>query len=203
MSRSDNGDPADTTAETRAWRAPVLARRAARGGPARRAAGAALRARLAALPQVASAQTVFAFASFRTEVDTTPFLQWCLERGVTVGTPRIEGPHHMEAYALADLDTDFVSGRHLIPEPRDGLARIDPALIDVVILPGSAFDERGGRLGYGGGFYDTFLGRLRPEAPRIGVCFEAQLVDEVPRAAHDLCVDLVVTEERLIETGCR
>ena len=203
MSRTDNAEPADITAAKRTLRLAVLARRDELAGAERRAGGAAIRARLTALPQVTVARTVFAFASFRTEVDTIPFLQWCLDRGVTVGTPRIEGPHHMEAYALTDLERDFVTGRHLIPEPRDGLAQIDPALIDVVILPGSAFDEHGGRLGYGGGFYDTFLGRLRPGTPRIGLCFEAQLVDDVPRASHDLCVDLLVTEERLIETGCR
>ena len=76
-------------------------------------------------------------------------------------------------------------------------------MIDVVIVPGSAFDREGGRMGYGGGFYDAFLRRLRPEARRIGIGFEAQLVEHVPCEEHDLCVDLLVTEERVLETGCR
>jgi len=203
MSESDNAESPEIAAAKRAVREAVLARRDALAGAERRAGSAALRARLVSLPQVEAARTVFAFASFQTEVDTTPFLQWCLDRGATVATPRIEGPHHMEAYAVTDLRRDFVSGRHLIPEPRDDRPLVAPADIEVVILPGTAFDELGGRLGYGGGFYDTFLERLRPAAPRIGICFEAQLVEHVPRAAHDLCVDLIVTEERTIETGCR
>ena len=109
----------------------------------------------------------------------------------------------MEAFVTTDPTTDLVPGRYDIPEPREGLAPVDPAVIDVVIVPGSAFDRAGGRIGYGGGFYDGFLRRLRPAAPRIGIGFEAQLVERVPREAHDLCVDLVVTEARTIETACR
>jgi 5-formyltetrahydrofolate cyclo-ligase len=56
-------------------------------------------------------------------------------------------------------------------------------------------------MGYGGGFYDTFLARLRPDARRIGIGFDLQVVERVPREAHDLGVDLVVTERRAIETG--
>ena len=104
---------------------------------------------------------------------------------------------------MTDLRSDLIAGRWDIPEPRPGLPLVDPATIDVVIVPGSAFDRAGGRMGYGGGFYDTFLTRLRPDARRIGIGFDLQVVERVPREAHDLCVDLIVTETRAIETGCR
>ncbi|HUK77572.1 MAG TPA: 5-formyltetrahydrofolate cyclo-ligase [Thermoleophilia bacterium] len=181
----------------------VLGRRDAMAGEERRAAGAALFARLTAVPAVAEASAVLCFASFRTEVDTAPFISWCLERGVTVALPRIVGPHHMEAFGVADLRRDLTPGRFGIPEPRPGLALVEPATFDVVIVPGSAFDRDGGRMGYGGGFYDTFLARMRAGARRIGICFDLQVVDRVPVEPHDLCVDLVVTETRTIETACR
>ena len=196
----DYGDPA---AAKRRLREQVLERRDAMTGAQRLAAGEALRARLVALPVVAAAATILCFASFRSEIDTTPLIDWCLARGTAVALPRIIGPRHMEAFVTTDPTTDLVPGRYDIPEPREGLAPVDPAVIDVVIVPGSAFDRTGGRMGYGGGFYDAFLARMRPDARRIGIGFEAQLVECVPRAAHDLCVDLVVTETRVLETGCR
>ena len=197
---SGDGGPA---AAKRALRDRVLGRRDALPGAQRLAAGEALRARLTALLVVAGARTMLCFASFRSEVDTTPLIAWCLARGTAVALPRIVGAHHMEAYAVTDLQRDLVAGRWDIPEPRPGLPLVDPAAIDVVIVPGSAFDRAGGRLGYGGGFYDTFLARLRPDARRIGVGFDLQVVDRVPREAHDLCVDLIVTESRAIETAGR
>jgi len=85
---------------------------------------------------------------------------------------------------------------------REVLSLIDsgiasPEDIDVAVVPGLAFDRRGHRVGYGGGFYDRFLGRLRPDALTVGICFSVQLVDEVPHGRGDRPVDLVVTEEGL------
>ena len=68
----------------------------------------------------------------------------------------------------------------------------------MIVVPGVAFDARGGRLGYGGGFYDRFLASAGEGAIRIGICFEVQVVDEVPMAGHDLRVDAVVTEQRVL-----
>ncbi len=198
---TDPGDGAG--AAKRELRRRIVARRDAMAGAQRRAAGAALRARLTALPALTAARTVLCFASFRTEVDTAPLVSWLLERDVTVALPRMMGPRHIEALAVTEPSADLVPGRYDIPEPRAGLPVVAPATIDVVIVPGSAFDARGGRLGYGGGFYDAFLARTRPETRRVGICFELQVVASVPREPHDLCVDVLVTELRVIETGCR
>ncbi len=193
----------DLAAAKRKLREQVLQRRDAMAGAQRLACGEALRARLVALPAVATAATILSFASFRSEIDTMPLIDWCLEHDIAVALPRIIGPRHMEAFVTTDPGTDLVPGRFDIPEPREGLTPVDPAVIDVVIVPGSAFDRAGGRMGYGGGFYDAYLARMRPDARRIGIAFEVQLVEHVPREAHDLCVDLVVTEARAIETACR
>jgi 5-formyltetrahydrofolate cyclo-ligase len=146
---------------------------------------------------------VLGFASFRTEVDTAPLVAWLLARGVTVALPRMVGPRHIEAFAVTDPAADLAPGGYGIAEPRPELPVVEPAAIDVVIVPGSAFDARGGRLGYGGGFYDAFLTRTRPDTRRVGICFDLQVVARVPREPHDLCVDVVVTERRVIQTGCR
>jgi 5-formyltetrahydrofolate cyclo-ligase len=68
----------------------------------------------------------------------------------------------------------------------------------VAIVPGVAFDERGGRLGYGGGFYDRYLEAIAGGVPVIGYCFDVQIVDDVPRAAHDRTVNVIVTERRVV-----
>ena len=162
---------------------------------------AAICERAQALPELAAARTVMLYASFRSELDTSPLLAWALARGLTVCLPRILGPRHMEAYQVADPATDLQPGRWDIPEPREGAPLVPPERIDAVLVPGSLFDERGGRCGYGGGFYDAFLLRLRPGTPRIALGLELQLVPRVPCEPHDLPVDIIVTERRVIRPG--
>jgi 5-formyltetrahydrofolate cyclo-ligase len=164
-------------------------------------ASAAIVAALHALPEIAAARMVFCFASFRSEVDTLPFIEDCLRAGKAVAVPRVLGPRHMEAFLVTRPATDLVTGTWGIPEPRETLLRLDPQRIDAVVLPGLAFDTSGGRIGYGGGFYDTYLPRLHHTVPRIGVAFEVQLVDHVPRDGHDHRVDVIVTERRVIRVG--
>lgn len=76
---------------------------------------------------------------------------------------------------------------------------VDPADVDVVIAPGLAFDRQGRRLGYGGGHYDAYLARLGPRAVRIGIGFAVQLVDEVPAGPGDQRLDLIITDEGVVE----
>jgi len=83
-----------------------------------------------------------------------------------------------------------------ILEPTKG-STVDPCLIDIVLLPGVAFDQECYRLGYGGGFYDRFLPRLSPNAIKIGIAFGMQMVDRVPRDPHDIPLDGVCTEHGL------
>ena len=70
----------------------------------------------------------------------------------------------------------------------------DPGAVDLVVVPGVAFTASGHRLGQGGGWYDRFLSGLRPGVARIGVCFAECLVDELPTEAHDVIMDLVITD---------
>jgi 5-formyltetrahydrofolate cyclo-ligase len=158
----------------------------------------AVRARALALPELAEAGTVMLFASFRTELDTMPIAEWVLQRGKRLCLPRVLGPRVMAAFQVRDTTADLVPGKWDIPEPREGLPEVPPAEVDLVFVPGSAFDEDGRRCGYGGGFYDNYLPLTRPGVPWVALAFEAQLVPAIDCEAHDLPVTAIVTERRVI-----
>jgi len=99
---------------------------------------------------------------------------------------------------IRNLDVDIEAGYHGIPEPRDHCSAIAAETIEWVLVPGVAFDADGRRLGYGGGYYDRLLPLLRAQVPRVAGAFEGQLVDAVPAAPHDVGVDCIVTERRLL-----
>ena len=161
----------------------------------------AVRARALTLPELDSAGTVMLFASFRTELDTMPIAEWVLRQGKRLCLPRVLGRRTMAAFEVRDLAADLVPGRWDIPEPREGLPEVPPQEIDLVFVPGSAFDEDGRRCGYGGGFYDNYLPLTRPDVPWVALAFEVQLVPAIDCEAHDLPVTAIVTEERVIRPG--
>lgn len=146
-------------------------------------------------PWLAGLHTLFIYVSFRSEVETMPLIRRLLAADKQVAVPLTRtSPPHLEPFLLHDPERDLRPGYYSIPEPDPGLARIEPAAIEAVILPGSVFDRQGGRLGYGGGYYDRFLAAA-PAALRIGLAFELQVVKAVPLAPHDQRLDLLVTEK--------
>ena len=182
-------------------RREVIARRDALDPAERADASATIRVRLAAMPQVARARTVLAFAAFGSEVDLDPLLEDLIGRGTGVFLPFIErfSPPDLGIARVKDLRADLRPAKLGIREPdpaRRRAARIDR--IDVVIAPGVAFDAMGRRVGYGAGFYDRLLPQVRPGTPVIAAAFAVQIVAAVPANAHDMRVDAVVTEQRTI-----
>jgi 5-formyltetrahydrofolate cyclo-ligase len=180
----------------RAARARVLAVRDGASPEQRAEWSTAIADRFLELEEVAHAKVVMAFWSFGSELDTDPLIRKLHERGVTVVLPKIaDGDLEARAYAPGDPVTETSFGAH---EPANG-EPVEPDRIDVVATPGVAFDRRGRRVGYGGGFYDRFLLGLRPDAVRVGVCFALQLVDGgLPGGSFDLPVDVIVTESETI-----
>jgi 5-formyltetrahydrofolate cyclo-ligase len=149
------------------------------------------------LPAFCHARTVMTYLDFRGEVRTRMFLPKMWRRGKTVLAPFCLG-EDLGLFVLESPD-ELSPGAWGIPEPRPELRgatgkRAEPESIDVALIPGAAFDRRGGRLGRGKGFYDRFLPRLRPEALKVGLAFECQLTPEVPLSPQDVRVDLVITE---------
>lgn len=172
----------------------ALAARAALGPSARRRAAAVIRRELAGLPAVTSAEGLLAYAAFGQEVDLDPLLAERLRAGTVVYLPVVAGAE-LECAPVGDLD-ELARGYRGVREPPMGArGPADPRGIDVALVPGVAFDRRGGRLGYGGGHFDRLLARLRRDAVVVGVAYAAQVVDEVPIEDHDHQVDMVITEE--------
>lgn len=144
--------------------------------------------------------TLFTFMPFRSEVDVTPLTRWWWEAGYQVVVPKVDKAlQTMEAHEISSFE-ELEPGAWGIPEPRSSAPRLATlAAIDVMIIPGLAYDRQGGRLGYGSGFYDRFLDRYDgmglPHPFKIGVCYETQLQEELPMEQHDLRVDRIITEE--------
>ncbi len=146
------------------------------------------------LPEVRRARTVMLFSSFGSEVPTGSLIERLHARGLVVALPRIEGIALVPIpYAPGDPTTTTSFGAE---EPAGG-APLDPSSIDVVGVPGVAFDRGGRRIGYGGGYYDRFLRGL--PAFTVGLVFGLQVLDEdLPAGRFDLPVDAIVTEEETI-----
>jgi 5-formyltetrahydrofolate cyclo-ligase len=163
----------------------------------RRAAAHELAAVLLALPELAAAQVVLAYSALPNELDPMPAVWRLRKRGVRIAYPRIESPGVLGMHYV-DHELELVPGPFGLAQPGEHAARTTHAVVDAVILPAVAFDERGMRLGYGGGYYDRLLPLLRPGCVRIGIVFEEQVLPEIPAEDHDACVDIVITPSRII-----
>ncbi len=155
-------------------------------------ASAALCQRLAAWPVLRQARTVLTYLAFRNELDLgdlfdlLPQIDWVV--------PRIVEGQRM---ALHPYDPDrLVRHRFGMLEPAPDLPMVDPVTLDVVLVPGVAFDPSGGRLGFGGGYYDRFL--LATPALRVGVTHDDCLAETLPVGEHDQRMDWIVTPTREI-----
>lgn len=146
------------------------------------------------LEQYKKSKTVMFFVSFNSEVNTHSMIRDAL-KNKTVVVPKVEH-HEIEPSVIIDLD-NLVPAKFGIPEPID-LMKITYKNIGLVLVPGIVFDKECHRIGYGFGYYDKFLAKV-PKAIKIGLAFNFQVVDKIPREMHDVPVDMIVTEKRVIE----
>jgi 5-formyltetrahydrofolate cyclo-ligase len=175
-------------------RREVLGERDGTATSLRREMGERVAQRFLALPEVQRAGTIMVFSAFGSEVPTGPLIERLHERGAVVLLPRIEDADLVAIpYAPGDPTTPTSFGAE---EPVGG-APLDPSSIDVVAVPGVAFDRRGRRIGYGGGYYDRFLRGL--QAFTVGLAFGLQVREEdLPAGSFDLQIDAIVTEDETI-----
>ena len=146
------------------------------------------------VPEVSTASSFFVYVSTGNEVDTRELIRVLIRKGKTVTAPRIVGEGVMEAHRIGRLE-ELVPGRFGIPAP----GKPDPfeGTPDVCISPGVAFGPRGERLGRGKGYYDGFLAE-HPDSFAVGLCYDFQVVEEIPVTQEDRRVRLIVTESRTI-----
>jgi 5-formyltetrahydrofolate cyclo-ligase len=193
--------------EKRALRRVVRAARDARSPAQRAAASRAVAARLAALPELAAARRLVAYAATPREVDLDDWLRQRLADGTELYLPWVaadarDGPG-VRLARVTDL-AELAPGWRGLREPRHaaGEQGVDPAVADAAVVPGLAFDPQGMRLGQGGGHLDRLLAALRPGALVVGVAFDVQVVDgPLPEEPHDVRMDIVVTEHRVLRAA--
>ena len=179
-------------------RRQVLAKLAAMGDEQRHEGSVAACSRLMTLEVFQHASVVMLYMPLASEVDLTPVAIRCFQTGKTVCVPLVDWKRRdMEPVEVTSFDDHVMEvDEHGLRMPRGG-APIPPDLLDLVVVPGLAFDAHGHRLGRGGGYYDRFLGRLRRTAATVGLGFDVQITDEVPVNDGDVSVDIVVTDRRV------
>ena len=182
-------------AEKDAWRVRARGLRAAMPAQDRAEASRHVVRRVLALPEVGAARAVHVFWPLPGEVDLRPLIDALAGRGVTVALPVVVGPRALAHRQYVGAEA-LVEGPWGLREPGPDAADVDPAALDVVLVPGLAFGRDGSRLGAGGGYYDAFL--LGTPALRVGVCVAAALADAVPTEPHDVPVDVVVTDAETV-----
>lgn len=190
----------DLSEQKRALRREMSAARTALPESECRTRSEAACARLLALPELAGlahAGTLAGYVAARGEIDPAPVLTAAAAGGATVALPRVatEAPrlrfHRADAGPLAP-------GRFGLREPAPTAPEIPVDELDVVVVPGLAFDAEGRRLGFGGGYYDGAFGPSGKRPALIGLCYDFQIVARCPAGDGDVPVDLVVTDARVL-----
>ena len=188
----------------RALRVTMIAARDAIDATTYRAASLHIATTICASPLFAAARTVLLTLPHKSEWDTRPVFVAALAAGKTVALPRVNTTTRMlELHRVNDIGRDIAPGYRGIPEPMDHTPPVGADAVDWILVPGVAFDLSGRRLGYGGGFYDRLLSAVSPQVARIAGAFDLQVVPTVPAAPHDLLVDAIVTERRVLALSGR
>lgn len=166
---------------------------------------------LTGLPEFIQSHTILLYASFRSEVDTTVLIEYCFAAGKVAVLPKVAKVakedsinSRLRLYEIRDIK-ELSSGYYGIPEPdvpEDRGMRAED--MDLIVVPGVAFGEDCSRLGYGKGFYDKLLSGVRRQKTEdrsliIAIAYEEQVVKSIPSESHDIKMDKIITDKRIIE----
>jgi 5-formyltetrahydrofolate cyclo-ligase len=163
-----------------------------------------IKERLLALSEFKASHKILLYASFRSEVDTFDLLKYCVAHGKVVVLPKVDKQdNELKLYEIKDTG-ELISGYLGISEPdvpEDRLMNVEH--MDLILVPGVAFDEKCNRLGYGKGFYDKLLSGVRGQGSRvkglIAMAYEEQIVEALLSEPHDIKMDKIITDKRIIE----
>lgn len=143
---------------------------------------------------------IMIYLSFKNEVNTYNLMDYCLGNGKSVIAPFcIKEERKMIPSEIKDPNRELVLTSIGYKEPDiKYLREVDTKDIDLVIVPGVAFDQYGNRIGFGGGYYDRFLKKLKDTTMTIAICYDYQIVDRVPVNEFDIPVKMILTEKRVV-----
>ena len=155
------------------------------------------------LPEFQAAGTVLFYVDVRAEVRTRHALPAALETGKKIIVPWCNEAGELELFLLESMD-ELELGMYSILEPKVELRRltskvVQPEDIDLIMVPGVAFDKRGGRTGHGKGYYDKLLEHCRLDCPLVALAFDCQMFPEIPMQSHDVFMDRVITESTIYD----
>lgn len=156
--------------------------------------------KLLSMDCIKSAKNIMLYLDFNNEVQTDELVNKLLSLKKIVSSPiTILNERKLIPFQIKDLRNDIQIGTYGIREPKkESSCEVNISDIDIVIVPAVAYDEKCYRLGYGGGFYDRFLENLKDNAITIGIAFDMQIFDEIPKEPHDAQLDYIVTETRVL-----
>lgn len=137
------------------------------------------------------AEMVMFYMSLPEEVQTRRMIRRAFSLGKRVALPRLE-KNAIKPFEIRSLTKDVVPGRFGILEPKKGKRPVTTRQIDLVVVPGVAFDAKGNRLGRGGGHYDRFLKRLKGRIPMIGLAYRLQKLPTLPISSRDVPVNALI-----------
>ena len=146
------------------------------------------------------ANIVLLYINSNCEVNSLEIIKRCLNYKKIVILPAfVPTKYEMQLLKIDNLDTDLTLGPRNILEPDPNQCNVVPIeCIDIAIIPGVAFDEKGGRIGSGDGYYDRLIPKLPITTRKVALTFEDQIVSQIQMEAHDRHVDIIITEKRII-----
>ena len=155
---------------------------------------------LVSLAEFKACRNILFFLSLPSEVQTEEMIQKALDQGKKVYVPIVDWKRRrLNVSEISGLDIEFEEKRFGIREP--GLPHVkivSPEVLDFVLVPGVAFDPKGGRIGYGAGYYDKFLKEVSSHVVSVGVAYEFQVLDSIPQTEFDVPVEKILTEKKSI-----
>ncbi len=174
----------------------MLARRRALAAEEARSAGRLAQQALMLTGEFAEARVIGLYAPVHNEVETAEVMRKALASAKIVLFPAV--CRVGLEFRRIDDPSELRKGAFGIPEPAESCTVHSPDKADLIVVPGVVFDMGGRRIGYGKGYYDRVLHRMEGSGRLVGFCYDFQLVEEIPREPHDVRMDMVVTERRVI-----
>lgn len=149
------------------------------------------------LARFQEAKVVLSYMPFKNEVDIMPLNQMILDKDAILCIPRTIDRFKMDAVNIKNLQSNLIKSRFGVVEPATSAKAIDIEKIDLVLVPGVAFDKEGNRIGYGKGYYDRFLEQCNDNTEFWGIAYSFQVFDRIPHTPSDVRLNRVITESPL------